>query len=278
MIKLDYVASSGRVYNLKSPGMIRTKEANYHIWEWGIDGTELQYGTRVAAFTREAATYSTKLVLDGGYFTRKDLLEDLHDDFELDVKNKTPGRIIWGDYYIDCFITLSSTYPGDRNQWTENDVTIYCPYPFWIREKTRSFYPQEAPVGETFLDYEFDYDYDFYFGDPGIATWPTDFPFASEFKLIIFGPCSNPRILINGYPYQINDTLEGTERIEIDSRNNKVIKHLANGQAISIFDLRNKEQSVFEPIPGGTLTLNWSGAFGFDLIIFEERSEPRWEN
>lgn len=273
-VPLKYVASSGNEYNLKTDG-IRTKTANYHKWNWGVNGTTLQYGLRVANFRRNPAQYTTQLILSGSYNQRKDLLERLHEDFEKDVRNKTTGRIIWGDYYIDCYITVSSTEPNRNSVWTNNDITIYCPYPFWIREEKKSFRPQEAPTGQEFLDYDYDFDYDYYFV-PGSGMWVRDFPFPSEFELIVYGPCVNPRILIDGYPYQFFDTLGSAEHVVINSRSNKITKYQANGKAVNLFDARNKIESVFQPIPGGSLTLNWSGAFGFDLTLYEERSEPRW--
>lgn len=93
--------------------------------------------------------------------------------------------------------------------------------------------------------------------------------------LTVYGPVENPRILVNGYPYQVNTTLYSNEYIAIDSRENTIIKTLANGQRVNIFDLRDKEQSVFEPMPGGDISFTWSGLFGFDLVLFNERSEPR---
>ena len=274
-VPLKYVASSGNVYDLKSDG-IRTKTANYHKWNWGVNGTALQFGTRVANFKRNPATYTTRLIFNGSVNERKTMIENLHEDFELDVRNMQTGRIIWGDYYIDCYITSSSTAPDRNEVWTDNDITIYCPYPFWIKEETRTFMPQEAPGEQQYLDYDFDYEYDYFYGNPGIAIWQLDFPFPSEFRMTVFGPAVNPRVLINGYPYQFNDTLEAGEYVVIDSRSNKITKHLVNGYTVNIFDLRNKEQSIFEPIPGGNLTFNWSGQFGFDLTLYEERSEPRW--
>lgn len=274
-VNLQYKASSGNVYNLKSDG-IRTKKANYHSWRWGANGTALQFGNRISDFTRKPAEYDTRLILQGSYTQRKQLLEALHDDFELDVRNKTPGRVIWGDYYIDCYITDSSTYPDDNNLWTDNDVTFYCPYPFWIKEETKTFFPQEVPAGQAYLDYPYDYEYDYFYGSAGIAVWQTGFPFESKFRLTMYGAAYNPRIQINGHPYQINDTLGQDEYIVIDSRNNTVVKHDESGQSINLFDSRDKVDSVFQPIPGGTLTFNWSGTFGFDLTLFEERSEPRW--
>ena len=274
-VTLKYVASSGNEYNLKTDG-IRTKTANYHIWNWITNGTTLQFGKRISSFSREAAMYQTRLIFDGSYTNRKALIENLHQDFELDVRNMTPGRIIWGDYYIDCYITESSTAPDKNKIWTDNDLTIFAPYPFWIHEVTRQFYPQDAPEDERYLDYNFDYAYDYFYGNPGIATWNIDFPFPSEFRMNVYGPVADPRILINGYPYQFFDTLEANEYVVIDSRKNTIVKYLASGQQTNIFDLRNKEESIFEQIPGGNLTMNWSGAFGFDVTIYQERSEPRW--
>lgn len=274
-VLLKYVSSTGHEYNLKTDG-IKTKTANYHTWSWGVEGTTLQLGTRVAGFKRDSLTYTTRLIFTGTYWQNKELVEALHEDFEVDVRTKSPGRIIWGDYYIDCFITSSSTEPSENNFYPVNDIEIYCPHPFWIKEEKRSFYGAVAPIGQTYLDYPYDYDYDYNFGSPGNSVWEVDFPFSAEFKMTIFGPVSNPRITVNSYPYQINDTLDSDEYVTIDSRNNTVMKTLGTGVAVSIFDLRDKQYSVFEPMPGGSMTFNWSGAFGFDLTLFEERSEPRY--
>ena len=274
-VTLKYIASSGNVYNLKSDG-IRTKTANYHKWNWGVNGTTLQFGMRVSDFKRDPATYETRIILNGSYEQRKRILDALHDDFELDVRSMKMGRIVWGDYYIDCYITMSSTFPDANKVWTDNDLTIYCPYPFWLRQETRQFYPQTSPEGSEFLDYEFDYAYDYFYGQTGFARWVRDFPWGCEFKMTLFGPSVNPQVLINGYPYLINDTLEDSDYVVLDSTNHTVTKYLANGTVQNIFDLRNKEQSVFQQVPPGTLTLNWNGTFGFDLTLYEERSEPRW--
>lgn len=275
-VNLQYVASSGNVYNLKSDG-IRTKKANYHKWNWGVNGTTLQYGIRVSDFNRKPATYETELIFTGSYNMRKTICESLHEDFELDVRKKTMGKIIWGDYYIDCYITASSTYPDTNDVYTDNEITIYAPYPFWVHEETKSFSPQEEIQGQTFLDYPYGYKYDYYF-IPGFMDWIRDFPFESEFKMVIYGPCANPQVTINGYLYKVFDTLGDNEYIVIDSRSNTVFKYTSSNLKINIFDQRNKQQSVFKQIPGENLTLNWPGNFGFDLTLFEERSEPRWDD
>lgn len=271
---LRYIASSGNTYDLNTRNSILTREANYHAWEWKPNGTELQFGQRIANFTREPAEYSVTLTFSGSQEERKAIIEALHEDFEADLRNMKPGRVVWGEYYIDCYITESSTVPDDRRKWTDNEIVLFCPYPFWIREETRSFAPQMAPVGQTYLDYPYDYEYDYYY-QPGYQEWIRTFPFSSDFKMVIFGPAAEPQITINGYQYKVNDVIGGTEYIVIDSKNNTVTKTLGDGQVMNIFDLRNKAQSVFAQIPGGRLVLNWPGGFGFDLTLYEERSEPR---
>ena len=272
---LKYVASSGDVYDLNAKNEILTREANYHSWAWIANGTDLQFGKRVANFSKEAAEYPVTLTFEGSRERRKNLIEALHEEFEADIRNKTPGRVIWGDYYIDCFIIESSTTPDERLAWTDNEVLLYCPYPFWIREETRSFAIQNEERDEDFLDYEFDYSYDYSY-QPGFTEWERDFPFASEFKMVIHGPAQDPLIMINGYPYKIYDQIGSTDYIVIDSRNNSVTKVTGSGQTLNIFDLRDKTQSVFAPIPGGDLAVSWPGTFEFDLTLYEERSEPRW--
>ena len=274
-VNLRYVASSGRSYNLRGDTLRTRRKANFHSWNWGTNAVTLQYGARVSAFTRAAKVYETTLTLFGTSQSKQAYLNALHDDFELDVRNVKPGRLIWNDYYIECYATASSTEPDDSNMLVDNKVSFYCPHPFWVKEETRSFYPQASGTEETFLDYPHDYAYDYYSGGSGSAIWPTDFPFKSAFRMVVYGPATNPRIAINGHAYQILDVLGASEHVEIDSKLGTIVKTTASGQKINAFDLRNKEESIFEDLPSGTLSISWPGTFGFDLTLYEERSEPR---
>lgn len=278
MIELKYIASSGNEYNLKAKDRLRSRQTNYHTWRYIPQGTKLKYGTRVSIFTKDAAEYTTQLVFSGSVENRAKYIDKLHTDIERDILHLTPGRIVWGGWYIECFLNVSSTYPDPNNDgWTNNDLTIYCPRPYWIKEAHRDFMSAEGSAPEDgFLDYDFDYLYDFTGGEKGVATWERDFPFGSKFRMSISGPAVNPSVRINGHLYQVLNTLGSGENIIIDSRNNTIIKQYANNTSGSIFDDRNKIHSVFEDIPAGNLTLSWTGDFAFSLTLFEERSEPSW--
>ena len=275
---VKYISSAGNEYTLNTDGIYRLKTANFHRWAWVPNGTNLQFGQRLANFSRAAAQYDCKLVfMRASARERAAYIDQLHTDFERDLRNMTPGRIDWGGWTLDCFIVDSSTYPDPNGIWTDNDIQIYAPNPFWTYEESRIFQIRQAPgTVSEFLDYDYDYDYDYTYDASGSSSWVRTFPFPSDFLLTIYGPVSNPRVIINGHPYQINTTVEEGARLEVSSRDYTVTLISGAGVRTNLFDLRDKTASVFQKIPGGTLTVGWSGEFMFELTLYQERSEPAW--
>ena len=104
---------------------------------------------------------------------------------------------------------------------------------------------------------------------------------ASGFKMIIYGPCINPLIRIAGHVYELRTTLYDGEYAVIDSstryaKDRKIIKVKADGTEENLFNSKNNESSIWEKIPAGLSIVSWNGAFGFDIILFNERGTPRW--
>ena len=274
-IPIKYIASSGHEYNLISDG-IKHKEANYWDWKYAAEGTKLQYGFRVADFSKDAKTYKTTLLFYGSEVQRRQLLSALHDDFENDIRQKKPGKLMWGSYYLMCYVLESSTQPTEALTQTINEISIYSPYPFWLQDFNIEFPKQTAVVSE-YLDYEYGYNYDFKMPPTGQRSIARAFPFDSDFKMTIFGAAVNPRVTINGYTYLLYMTINDGEYVVIDSKAKTIILHDANGQQSSVFDARNKAATVFQKIPGGNLNVVWDSSFGVNLTIYQERSEPRIE-
>lgn len=272
-VPITYISSSGQSFNLISNGVLH-KDANYHNWKLSAEGTKLQYGFRVADFSMDAAQYKTTLIFYGPEHKRRTNINALHDAFEYDVRHQSPGRLIWGDFYIDCYVIEGSTEPTDMPCWTSMQIVIFAANPFWIREHSRDFYAQGETVS-TFLDYDYDYDYDYMAPAAGTERWVTDIPFESEFIMTIFGAAVNPRIEINGYPYLLYTTINAGEYVVIDSRKATITLYQSDGTQTSLFDSRNKAKSVFQKIPAGTLDISWSASFGFNLLLYEERLEPK---
>ena len=274
-VPITYIASSGHKYNLISNG-IRHAKANYHVWAYKVQGTKLQYGTRVADFAKDPAIYETELILEGGERQRQTIVDALHDDFEADLRNKKTGRIIWGDYYIDCFVIESNTAPTDIPTRTLNKIKIYAPYPYWVQDYNIELLPSEETESE-FLDFPFNFPFDFTAPTIGETTIKSDFPFDSEFEMVIFGPAVNPRVTINWYSYVLYTTIPDGAYVVIDSRKKTVMQFNTDGTQSNIFNLRNKTDSIFQKIPGGNLRITWDATFGVNITIHRERSEPRVE-
>lgn len=274
-MRLEYVGSAGTIDLTQFNTQIY--KGGFHSYEWTYKATEQALGVKIDQFTKEPLTYEMTIAARGNQTTKENNLNLIQDITERDVVNKTPGKLYWKDWYIDCYIIAAETYPSDDFFGAERVMTILAPYPFWIREVSKSFLPvnrdQENAGG---LDYDYDYDYDYALDVPGQQRWNVDHYASSEFQMILYGYCQNPRVMIGDYPYQVFDTCEEGEYIVIDSRNRTVEKHLNNGDVTNVFDLRAKENSVFEKIPGGNLLVTWAGTFGVDITLFTERSEPKW--
>lgn len=245
---------------------------------------DVTYGYKMAAKTipvKVAVLCDYTIPLEERKEQWKEAVDHLADVVQADVIDEKDGRLYTDTgFYLSCKIIGS-----EKTDWRMglpimfNTLTVLADKPVWIREETKEFFPQsEVPAPEDgFLDYKYDYQYDYTSQKIGTSDWYIDHYQPSEFKMTIFGPCVNPRVLINGYPYEVFDTLESGEYIVIDSRENSVVKHLSNGTVQNVYDLRAKDQSIFEPIPSGYLNISWSGTFGFEITLYIERGEPRWK-
>lgn len=197
---------------------------------------------------------------------------------EADVEARIPGRILCGEYYTTGYITASakSEYLIAKN-YLRNELRLTSDDPAWYREETHTFLANTGGAigvgGGT--DYPYDYAYDY-----AVAlTGRTIFCKSSKnnaFKILIHGTAHNPSIVIGGHIYAINGSIGRGESLLIDSLSKKITLTTANGAKINWFDKRGRENYIFEPIPAGQNAVAYSGAFGFDLTIIEQRSEPKW--
>lgn len=281
MMRLEYVNSKEESLDLTSFPYSLQDEPLYNF-AWTSDLTAS--GTKksiVNRFLRTSKELQMDLVIHADTEEQfKTYLDHFFRITEYDVINKTPGRLILKDSgeYISCYVISSENSMWQNGIRTNvKKITFLFPYPFWITEEKKSFYKTEREsAAETFLDYNYPYPYDYLPETGGIIRWAVDHFTSSEFLMTIYGAVDNPQVTVNDYAYQIMTSLESNEYMQIDSRNNTVLKYLANGVVQNVFDLRNKERSIFEPIPSGNLMVTWSGNFGFDITLFLERSEPVW--
>lgn len=205
---------------------------------------------------------------------------ELFETCEKDVLAEQHGRFIIGDYYMRCYVVGSKkTEYLVNKRLMRITLSIVTDFPAWIKESSSTFRKSSSSLspeyGGTNLDYAFDYNFDYASDVVNQVLINGDFA-SSNFRMIIYGPCIGPEINISGHSYNVASELTETEYIVIDSTEKTIVLCRANGQQVNCFNDRNRESYIFEKIPSGENSVTWDGDFGFDVVLLEERSEPKW--
>ena len=257
---------------------IQIKDANFHAWEYKPEAQTVAQGVKVTRMYKDAVSYSAKLYVNGPLNYRRELLDEYHRAFEIDVRANTPGKLRWNDdWFIPCYIIASSTYAEDGVTATVNDIEIYCPYPFWFREDRYNFTAQ-AVAASTYLDYAYDYEYD-YLKDAQVESAVENDGAGDAYAVITFyGPVANPRVRIGEKTYSVNYSIPPGETVVIDQREKTVTLFKADETTENLFDYRGKYQgySVFDPVAVGHQPIAWGGTYRVGITLLIERSEPAW--
>lgn len=269
MIEIKYISSNTKKYNLIGD-RLRATSGNFHSYEWK---RKTKISKKSIEFEKDAASYQITLTLRGNLAERKKMLDDLIDSFEYDIQNKTPGKICFGEYYIEGYIIKANSKTSSiRNEWSDCDIEIYCPYPFWIKETEYNF--KTADITST-DNKKYGYRYGFRYANGLKDTYIINDSFTSvHFKMRIYGPCVNPLVNIGGHSYTVHTILQEGEYLEIDSMEETAIKTMMNGTKVNMFHYRGN--GVFTKILPGRQVISWDGKFDFDIVMFIERSEPKW--
>lgn len=124
-------------------------------------------------------------------------------------------------------------------------------------------------------DYPMDYPMDYASNRTMLQLVNGDFT-ASDFRLIIHGVVENPAVVIGGHTYQVNATINEGDYVTIDSQRKTITLTRSDGSTENLFNSRNRNSYIFEKIPVGESQLLLSGEFSIEIILLEERSEPKW--
>ncbi len=233
-------------------------------------------GGKLGRFYRDATEYSLMLNVIGKTEEQAhELLNGMTNVFERDVFAQTPGKLYVNDEYIKCYVVSSVAterlYSGTMYIVA---LAIFAEQPIWVTEERHDFL--------TFVD-----------GSETGFKLPTAFPFgftadkgnrqllvahytSCPMQIAIFGPCSDPEFIVGERTYRVNGTLLAGERYVVDQRDKTVVKVTNSGEIVNAFNMRNKAESVFEPIQPGENIVSYNGDFPVEITIFYERSEPQW--
>lgn len=195
---------------------------------------------------------------------------------ERDVMAMKHGKIIIGDYYFRCFVTKSAkTKYLNSRRTIEVTLTLTSDFPYWVKESMFAFRKLADGAESAYLDYSLDYPFDFT-NTTGVRDMTNTALTGTEFKMIIYGPCSNPAVYVGGHEYKVSCDVGENEYLLIDSIAKTVTLVKNDGTTENKFRYRGTDHYIFERIPTGKTTVSWEGDYGIDITLLEERSEPKW--
>ena len=203
-------------------------------------------------------------------------METLYRIISVDAETGNYGRLYVNDTFLPCQIYKTKKTGWKGYVYTEVELTFLAPELSWITILEKSFFSQRESDSDNGLDFPVDFSFDFFNEKRGSSSFDINHIIPSDFEMIIYGPCVNPKVLINRYPYEILTTLESNEYLVLNTAEQTITKYLSNGTTENLFNLRGYDYSVFEKIPSGLISVSWSGEFGIDLYVFLKRKEAAW--
>ena len=278
-----YTNSAGVSFNLLDIQNVKLKTAQLHKYEWKANGTAYKYGELLQTFTKDVQIFDAKFKVFGTARERMAKLNAFHDATEHDIMLMQSGKLIVDGYTIECYVIASDTAaPTDEALESTNDVQIYCPYPFWLKENKYEIQATGADQIIDGLDFPFDLPCDL-----GVSGYRRVIPFDAsiplDFRLVFYGVLTNPAIYINGHLYEVNVTVPQNSTLTISSiekndREKAVVLTYPSGTQTSVLYARNRESYIFEPIKpqNGQVIVSTAQSMNFDLYLIEKRSEPKW--
>lgn len=262
-----------RFVGLERGVYLNANELRDYSWSYDV------INNRIARFYRGVSSRKLPLMVccsskEEANKVRNELLELA----EADIEAMLPGKIYTGEYYTTGYITASKkTDYRMTGRYCQIALTLTSANPAWNREKSHVFGGSDASTESlrSGFDFPFDYKYD-YSVTATSRQIVVDTVKSNNFKLRIYGEALNPAVMINGHSYKVNGIVKAGESLLIDSMTKTITLTTASGTKINWFANRDRANYIFEPIPPGMLSVMYNGSFKFDLIIIEERSEPRW--
>ena len=248
--------------------------ANYsdlrdYSWEY------TQTNNRILSFNKKIKQYKLPVVImckteEEGFQKRNALFEIM----EKDVLAGKHGTLQIGDYKLQCYVKESKKSEFLENKrYMKVQLAILTDKPYWLKETTFRF--RKTTNTNEYLDFPYDMPYDFKNSLALMNFINANFT-ASNFKIIIYGAVENPQLTINSHVYAVETALVANETLTIDSFTKTIEQVSVAGTRYNKFNSRNKDSYIFEKIAAGKCAVLPSEKFDFDIIIYEERGEPKW--
>lgn len=273
-----YLNSAGKKLDLcKVPYLLETGNFLNFAWDFTESTNYNSYGGKINAFTKSIRRKKLSMTIfawsEAEY---KDALDTMIDTFEYDIISEEPGRLYVNGNYLKCYITAGNFEEWENTaDYSEVELTLTTEYPMWIVEREWNF-AVTGNLAEGSKRYPNRYPYRYANGTTsGVVSQRSISP--ANFRIIFHGPVSDPQVIIGGLTYGlVNVDLAESEYAVIDSFSATIRKYCADGTVENIFNNRTRDNSVFDRLKKGSLDVHWTGEYLLSIIVYEERSMPRW--
>lgn len=271
-----YTNNRNEVFEFGSKTGLYLDESELFDYSWDVEASQ----GKITSILREPHEIPVSLLFlasskDAGIINDFDTITDY------DVRIGKPGKLELNGYTLDgLFIRSEASDYAWKKGYMRRDMSFFTTSKDWYRVNKFSIQNFGArPTTGKGYPHAFAHSYT-NTGSSGSINNTSPFP--CEFVMSIYGPCSDPYVVIGDNTYQLDLTLGRFERVVIDSTDHtKVLKYSMYGDTTNVFDsvvfgAPGSGQYIFEPIAPGTNVLSLPIDLLVNLDIIEPRSTPRW--
>lgn len=272
---LVYRNSRGDEFDFDARGVYARPDP---IMDWAYDASEMN--GHISRYTRGSSDIEFEVDMTDPGLLRSQM-DALYSVAAYDIARDATGTLVQGEWSIPAALVSSSKtgwwLPDGPARYT---LKFHSASPWWERASTREFLP--ASRSEGGLDYPFDYDFDYgiAYGSESLHVGG-DYP--ADFLLRVYGPASDPNVIIDGNSYTVAVEIPAGGLLEVDTKAGTVVLRDSSGVEVNAFpdapgDGAGSGRYILEQLKPGDLPVTWDGGFGFDLTVYEKRDERTWSD
>lgn len=269
-----YEGSKGDIVQLNDGTcFVNANDLRNFKWNYDIVGRPSGLGGRVRKISRQSVEKKMTIAIRGAIFLAR--INMLHAVSEYDVLTNQPGKLWVNGAYMPCYLGMASDVVkhSKRVGFAEKEIAVLSVDPFWHTEVTQSFSPSTGTIAGG-KRYNLRFPYRYGTGYSNQVLYNSHFA-DTPARIVFYGPVELPSITIAGHVYAVNTTLLANERVEVDQLKHTIIKIGASGDRVNMFNARNKESDIFQPIPAGNSSVQFE-SMSFAVTLVQQRSEPLW--
>lgn len=280
MVDVHYTNHNGETFILNGDGLTFVDDMPLHEYEWDYTLTNRVTGMGGMAgnFARWPREFSFEIRMRG--FARQQFLAQanrLHAVADADCVAETPGRLYVDGQYMTCFLAVGGGVPSHpkTGNFATREVTVLAVEPYWCTEVTTIINPAADTTDTTGKKYNYNYAYRYGTGLSAGSIYNEHYAPAPAI-ITVFGPASNPSIIIGGNTYAVDVVLTATDYLVIDQTTHQIYIVTENGARTDVFNSRDKVHDIFTPIAVGESAVVYGGEYAIQITLVQQRSELLW--